>query len=248
MTQLPSIATLYTRDIARSPAENQAAYFGVEKQFLFFARQDYVNDSREQYDIHDYASLSITNKVGESLVVEQGEQANKALELLDSGCLWCDKPGLIIINSPHYIFNGNSSVDVSRGALGFLAHILCSLAHRVVSNKVPRDIEVNFLETMSLDYAKSYTINQRHLLVWGPISDNSGAYELHKTTQLLFSFRSHTKILLTSTTDLGSLLDSIKVHIKYVDYYFNFNEKPIVEVLKKRKTRAVKKIKQAVGV
>jgi len=211
-------------DITALPpgAERQAANYGVEKVFLKFASPEFTADEQMQYKMHKYSTLTIVNKFNKRVIVHHDTQFTNALSLLDSGHLWCEPPGLIIINSPHYIFDKESGRDY--GSNGFLAHLLCSLAFRV-SKCVTRDLEVNFLDFAQLDVTQ-YKLKKRHVLIWGPITEHFSSYDYNKAIQFLSSFRNHTRILMTSVTDLGAILDNLHVNIDAVTHVFNFAETP----------------------
>ena len=249
MIPLPSIRLKYAEDELQEMAKNnrtarRALTFGVDKKFLLFTEPDYLSDIHEQYELHNFSPISITCVGGETEEITPKMQVQKALELINDGALW--SPSLIIINSPNYFCHGaNASLE---SAEGFLSHLLCSLAHRVVINKAP-GVDVNFLETMQLDHAKDYQIKLRHVCVWGPMTENVGQYDLHKTTQFLFSFRQHTRILLLSARDLGALLEKFKVSLSAVDFVFNLaTDLPKKGELRCTKVKKKSKAKSTIGV
>jgi len=251
MIPLPSHKAKYSDETLSvlTPTERQAAaVYGVGKQFLKFATVDFTSDKHEQYDVHKFHRLSLVQD-GNRVKKTTDEQFQDALELLDSGLLWCDPTGIIVVNAPYFIFNGNEK-DPYPGPVGFINHLLCSLAHRVIIGKTPtRNIEVNFLETMQLDFTRGYHLKPEHLLIYGPVTDHSSEYEYTKAIQFLFSFRNYTRILLTSTPDLGEMLTQLKINITHVSYFFNFDtslEKTTDAI--KNKTKKPKKEKPTIGI
>jgi len=198
-------------------AERQAASYGVEKMFLKFATPEFTSDEKTQYALHNYSTITIASKF-KRVTIHHDEQFKNALSLLDSGHLWCEPPGLIIINSPYYLFDGVSGRD--HGPEGFLSHLICSLAFRV-AKCVTSNMAVNFLDVTQLD-VKQYTLKERHVLIWGPITEHFSSYDYNKAIQFLYSFRNYTRILVTSTTDLGAILDNMHVSIDAVTHVFNF--------------------------
>lgn len=242
MLPLPSNKARYRDEMLNNltPTERQAAaVYGVGKQFLKFASEEFISDKYEQYEIHKFHSVLV---VQDDIKIQRSslEQLNDVMELLDSGILWCDPAGLIIINSPCFLFEGDK--DPYSGPIGFFNHLLCSLAYRVVQGKTPaRNIEVNLLETMQIDLSKDYHLKPEHLLLYGPITEHSSAYDYTKAIQFLFTFRNYTRILLTSTYDLGELLSLLKVHINNVSYFFNFGLPREVIPTTKTKTKTQEK-------
>jgi len=243
MTPLPSIKPEYPREILDGfpPAERLAAYYGVERKFLRFASPPYSTDQQEQYALHQYASMAVTDSYGDAATVTHDDQYRKAVEILDSGVLWCDPPGLVIINSPYYFFNSSDS-DPDGGAEAFLAHLLCSLALRVHQRKASSDINVNFLEMLQID-PRQYIIKPKHLLLWGVCTEHLSAYDCSKTIQFLHSFRNHTRILLTSVSDMGELLDLLHIHLSHVTALFNLDRRQEMMKDEARKAKLTKKSK-----
>lgn len=234
---------LNTLPPAPSAQRLAASVYGVEPHFLFFASPEHVADPEENYRNHRYSTLYIGSDV-----IHHSDQFKNSLTLVDSGILWSNPSGLIIINSPRFLFEDKAS----EGAEGFLSHLLCSLAHRVAITRKAPTVTVNFLETMQLDHAGGYRMNDRHLLVWGPISDHSPSYEINKTIQFLFTFRRHSKILITTTQDMRALLYNLRINPGRVDYYFNFDADPnyaenveLPEATKKKGTAAAAKAPRA---
>lgn len=247
MIPLPSIKPVYPQEILSvfPPAERMAAHYGVDRRFLRFASPPYSTDSEEQYSLHQYSTLRITDSYGDAVTVTHDEQYESAKNLINSGVLWCEPAGLIIINSPHYFFKSTDK-DPDGGAEAFLAHLLCSLAHRVAARKVS-GIEVNFLETMALDHVRGYAFKPKHLLIWGVCTEHFNSYECQKTIQFLHTFRHYTRILLTSVTDMGELLDRLHLHINHATCLFNLD--PREEMLKEtRQAKLTKKAKPKVVV
>ena len=254
MIPLPSVKPTYSQELLStlSPAERLAAFYGVEKKFLRFASSEYTSDPEEQYNLHHFNTIHV-NSLYEKRIVTYDDQFKNALELLSSGHLWSNPSGLIIINSPNYLFDG-STKEPDRGPDAFLAHLICSLAFRVVNRKAPTTVEVNFLEIMQLEHSKGYLLKPEHLFVWGPITDHFGSYDCNKTIQFLFSFRNYTRILLTSTKELGALLDRLHINLEYVTYIFNLDVKKeaktqdeVIAEVKKKRTRK-KKPETIIGV
>lgn len=224
MQSLPNVGKIaYSEDFLSklSPAERQAASYGAEKRFLYFARKETIEAPNEGYDVHCYRTLRAVNTVNK-LTIPGNEQCQKAVEFLDSGILWSDPAGIIVLNSPDYIFTGKEH-DAALGVEGFLSHLFCSLAYRAVVTRKASGIEVNYLETTQLDHNREYNMKQRHLLIWGPVTDHFNSFDYNKTIQFLFKFRNHTRILLTSTPDVGELLAKLKVNVDRVSYFFNFD-------------------------
>ena len=215
--QLPSIQRIYSDNemAALQHAQQTAARFGVEPKFLQFASLASVSDPQEEYIMHNYSTIHIGNKT-----VHYDEQLTNALTLLDSGHLWCDPPSIIVINAPEHLF-GDTAKEPFRGPIGFLSHLICSLAHRVSTRKAPA-VTVNFMDPAGVDHSKGYTIKPRHLLIWGPVTDHFHAFDYNKTIQFLYQFRTHTRILQTSTKDMGALLDNLRIDVDHVAYFFNF--------------------------
>ena len=252
MQTLPNVGKItYSEDFLSklSPAERQAAYYGVEKRFLYFARKETIEAPNEGYDVHCYRTLRAANTFNK-LTLPGSEQCQKAIELLGSGLLWSEPAGIIVLNSPDFIFTGKEH-DAALGIDGFLAHLVCSLAHRVVVTRKASGVDVNYLETTSLDHNRDYHIKQRHLLIWGPVTDHFSAFDCNKTVQFLFTFRNHTRILLTSTPDVGELLAKLKVNIDRVSYFFNFEatkeEGESPDTKKAAKSRKPKKETKPIG-
>jgi len=228
-----------------SPTERHSLYWGVEKQFLYLASKEYLEAQDEQYGIHNYKTLHATNAHAK-LLVDHETQFKNALELLGSGHLWCDPASIIVLNSQDYLLEGRAK-DAVRGVDGFLAHLLCSLAYRAITRKCPR-VEVNYLETMALDHNKGYKMEERQVLIWGPITDHFNSFEYNKTVQFLYTFRHHTRILLTCTPDIGELLAKLKVNIDRVSYFFNFSAcKEEVKPSHTQKSRVGRKKKDPVA-
>jgi len=221
---LPSIKSIYSQEMLDklAGAEYQAAaVYGVERHFLKFATPAYTTDIEEQYALHNYCTLTINAKK-----IHHSEQFKNALALVNSGHLWSNPAGIIIVNSPRFLFAAapEGKFDTSDcDAEAFIAHLLCSLAYRVVVTRKAPSVTVNFLETMQLAHENQYMINPRHLLVYGPVSDHCSPYDYQKMIQFMYSFRNHTRILITATPDLGKLLANIKLHPDRVTYYFNFD-------------------------
>ena len=188
---------------------------GIERKFLRFAEPECISDPQEQYGIHNFKTITIKNVYGDELCVPHDEQFQNALTLLDSGHLWSIPAGLIVINAPYHFFDGDGT---DRGPEGFLAHLICSLASRMERRKA-RPVTVNFLGTMQLNHP--YDLKERHLLVWGPLTEHSGQYDFTKTIQFMYDFRGHTKILLTCSKDLSALLTNLKINTKQITYLFN---------------------------
>lgn len=245
---LPSVRPVYEQKMldTLSPAERQAAFYGVEKRFLRYASKEYIEDPQEQYNLHHFNTIRIEGYY-ETITIPHDVQFNHALELLNSGHLWCDPPALIVINAPNYLFDGTAK-EMDRGPDAFLAHLVCSLAYRTMNRKAPSDVAVNFLECMQLNHVDGYILKPRHLLVWGPVTDHFNSYDYNKTVQFLFSFRNYTRILLTSTKNLGELLGKLHINLAHVTYYFNFDVKKeaktreeIIVEIKERKALKVEK-------
>ena len=83
-------------------------------------------------------------------------------------------------------------------------------------------INVNFLGTTFLD-RKDYQTIAQHLLIWGPVTDLASDHDCARTIQFLFSYRDHTRLLLTSTKDVGALLERLRINASYVSYFFNLD-------------------------
>lgn len=217
MIPLLSIKPYYSQEELNSlwPAARLSAHFGVQKKFLYFASPDYTEVDREMYGVHKFSSFNLEGKR-----IAPEEQEDNALVLLDSGKLWSSS--VIVINSPHTLFNGKEN---ALGIEAFLSHILCSLAYRVQKRKAP-SVEVNFLETVQLDHTKGYQMKENHLLIWGPCTENFSSYDCNKTVQFLFSFRSYAKILLVSTVDLEAFLEKFQLSLDAVSFIFNLETKP----------------------
>jgi len=215
--QLPSVKRLYSdNEMAELQHTQQtAARFGVEPKFLKFASLESVSDPQEEYTMHNYSTIHIGNKT-----VFHDEQFTNALALLDSGHLWCAPPSIIVINAPEHLF-GDTAKEPFRGPIGFLSHLICSLAYRVSNLKAPA-VTVNFMDPAGVDHSKGYTIKPRHLLVWGPVTDHFHAFDYNKTIQFLYHFRTHTRVLQTSTKDMGALLANLRIDVEHVAYFFNF--------------------------
>ena len=217
MIPLPSVKPQYQQEELDklSPVCRLAAYYGVQPKFLYFAEPEYLNDKEEMYSIHKFASFNVVCAGGDRIKLYSEDQFKNALDLINNGDLWSSST--IIINAPNYVFNG--AKDTS-GLESFLSHLLCSLAYRVQQRKAP-SVEVNFLEIMQIDHTKGYHIKPRHVLIWGPCTEHFNAYDCNRTIQFLFSFRNHTKILLTSTPDLGAFLEKFHLSMDAVSYVFN---------------------------
>lgn len=241
MIPLPSVKPQYAQeDLDKlTPVCRLAAYYGVQSKFLYFADPEYLDDKEEMYSIHKFASFNVVCEGGDRIKLDPEDQFKNALDLINNGDLW--SASTIIINAPNYVFNG---VGDSKGAEGFLSHLLCSLASRVVKRKAP-SVEVNFLEIMQIDHTKGYHIKPKHILIWGPCTEHFNAYDCNRTIQFLFSFRNHTKILLTSTTDLGAFLEKFHLSLDAVSYVFNLDtglpKKP--EIPYSRQYKKTKKVK-----
>jgi hypothetical protein len=252
MLPLPSVKPTYPEEILRvlPPAERLAAHYGVERKFLRFASPPYVTDSMEQYSLHQYSTIQVTDAYEKSMTVTYEDQYKYIETLLSGGVLWSEPAGLIIINSPRYFFN-SSDKDPDGGAEAFLSHLLCSLAFRVATRKAP-GVDVNFLETMQLDYSRGYHLKPRHLLLWGVCTEHFNPYDCQKTIQFLFAFRQHTRILLTSVLDMGELLDRLHLHLDSVTYIFNLDkrqnlyEEEIIRSKMSKKPKPQPKVKKAV--
>jgi len=213
-----------------------AAQCGVEPRYLKFANPEFTDDPTEQYAIHPFSTLYIHNERAQKIVTYD-EQYKNALKLIDSGMLWCKPSGLIIINSPYTFFDAQewfTTKDLDNdpspftGAMGFLSHLICSLSHRVHKRVLFKksgvlSINVNFFSTTFFD-RKDYFTGDQHLLVWGPVTELTGDYEFSKTMQFLFAYRNHTRVLLTSTQDMGALLSRLRINADYVSYFFNFDK------------------------
>jgi hypothetical protein len=217
---LPSVVIPYPDsklDAMKIPEMRWSARHGVEEKFLYFASPEY-NNPEIDYRVHEYSNLH----VGE-MCIHHSDQPAQAVSMVNDGYLWSDPAGIIIINSPRYMFSSKHD----RGAESFIAHLICSLGRKVITgDRIARGTDVNFLETMQLDHTMRFNFKDRHLLVWGPISENCTAHEYSKTTQFLFAFRRFTRIILTTTQDMHQLLRSIKLDPKRVTFYFNFDEDP----------------------
>lgn len=204
-------------------AERLSVVYGVPEKYVKYASAEYTSAPDENYGIHKLKTLRFGGGISD---IPHDVQYRNVLKLLDSGQLWGSPPSLIVINSPHII-------DVTDEIDSFLSHLMCSLAHRIIQRKAPRDLDINYLETMQLDHTK-HTPSEKNLIIWGPVTDSVGNYECLKTTQLLYSFRRHTRILLTSTVDMVSLLSSFKVSRHGVTYFFNldseYEEAPVERV------------------
>ena len=174
MIDLPSVKPTYSDDmkVGLSPTQCQAgSNYGVERRFLHFASQEYLSDPDEQYRLHHYNTLIVKNQYGQ-IKVTHDEQFKNALDLINNGMLWCQPPGIIVINSPHYFFD-SSPTEKDRSAEAFLAHLLCSLAHRTMTIKPARHTHVHFLEIMQLDHSRGYRQNERQLLIWVQLPNTS---------------------------------------------------------------------------
>jgi len=203
-----------------SPVERLSAFYGVNRQFLHFASEAYLNDPEEQYGVHDFSTLRISGESGYSEVTYENQHKH-ARELLDSGHLWNEPSGLIILNAPNFLFY-EAADKLDTGALAFLNHLLCSLSYRVVNRKCP-PVDVHFLETMQLDMSRDYQFKERHLLIWGPVTDYFSNAEFSKAIQFLYTFRHFTRILVMSTKDVGEMLDKLRIRRNYISYIFQFD-------------------------
>lgn len=243
MIPLPNIKPIYPPEVLSkfSPPERMAAHYGVDQRFLRFASPPYTTDPEEMYSLHQYSTLRVTDVYGDVKTITHAEQYDAAKKLLDSGMLWCAPAGVIIINSPYYFFN-SSDKDPDGGAEAFLAHLLCSLAHRVANRKV-RDIEVNYLETMSLDHGRGFHMKPKHLLLWGVCTEHFNSYECQKTIHFLHTFRHHTRILLTSVSDMGELLERLHLHVDHVTCLFNLDRRQEMLNEEAKKSKLTKKSK-----
>lgn len=255
MLPLPSVKPNYDKDTSTadwkeastwSQAEATAIRYGVDKKFIHFASTAYTSEPEEHYGIHKFKNAHVSSPGFDPIDITTDEQYKNALKLLDDGTLWSKPPGVIVINSPYYLFN-STAAEPARGPDGFLAHLLCSLAHRTSSRKAP-SVDVNFMELMQLDFSKEYKFNPRHLLVWGPCTNHFNSFDCNKTIQFLFSFRHYTRILLTSTSDLGELLARFHMSSVHASYIFNldsgikFDETPKEPKIKKIKEPPIQDI------
>ena len=227
-----------------NPTQRQAAtVYGVERRFLHFATPEYTSDVDEQYAIHQFCTLTATG-LYTRLVHSHDVQSANALKLLNSGHLWSEPASIIVINASNYLFSGSQEEkekekkkDGDRGMDGFIAHLLCSLAHRVVNRKSPNDLKVSYLETMQLDHSKGYQLSPHHVLIWGPITDYFNSYDYNKTIQFLYSFRNYTRILMTVTKDIGELLGKLHINVDRISYFFNLNPTPEEPTATKKKSK-----------
>jgi hypothetical protein len=83
-------------------------------------------------------------------------------------------------------------------------------------------INVNFFGTTFFD-RKDYQTIAQHLLIWGPLTDLASDHDCAKTIQFLFAYRDHTRVLLTSTKDVGALLERLRINTSYVSFFFNLD-------------------------
>jgi len=224
-------------------AQQEAAdAYGVARKFLHFATPEFMADPQEQYGLHNYCTITAAG-IYTKLVVSYDEQIQNALQLRTSGHLWSEPASIIVVNSPNYLFDG-SAKEPDKGAEGFIAHLLCSLAYRaMILKSVPFNIAVNYLGTAQLDYSKEYRLNPRHLLIWGPVSDHFNSYDYNKTIQFLHTFHNYTRILITSTKDIGELLGKLSVNVTHISHFFNFDSNREEEPVKKRTVKAKKEEK-----
>jgi hypothetical protein len=241
MIALPNIKPSYPQEILNvlPPAERMAANYGVDRRFLRFASPPYVTSDDEQYALHQYTTMRIVDAYGDVTEIGHDVQYEAAKSMLDSGVLWGAPAGVIVINSPYYFFN-SSDKDPDGGAEAFLAHLLCSLAHRV-ANRTVSGINVNYLETMSLDHSREYALKPKHLLIWGVCTEHFNSYDCQKTIQFLHTFRHYTRILLTSVTDMGELLTKLHLHVSNVTHLFNLDRRMEMVKEEQRQVRLTKK-------
>lgn len=225
---IPSIKHPYTdEDMAKlQPAQQTAARYGVDPLYLKFASSASASDIQEEYALHNFSTLHIGSKV-----VTHDDQFNDALQMLDNGCLWGNPASVIIVNAPKHLFPSKVKYgekkekkdDPYLGPVCFISHLACSLAYRVSTKRIPHSV-FSYLDMTGggIDLAKGYDRHPRNLFVWGPITDHSNSFDYSKTIQFLYAFRSQTRILLTSTPDLESMLDKLHMHVDHVSYFFNF--------------------------
>lgn len=220
-----------------SSAKRMAAMWGVPAKYLHYADDSYTkNEAGESYEIYRYDNAQ-ANVIGYgSFPYLYDKQFADAVAMLDSGVLWSSPPGLIIINTPYFLFDTECMTD-------FLSHVLCSLAFRITSRKAP-NLAINFLETLDLDLRHHYFNHNPHLLIYGPIHDHFSYKEYSKVIKFLWQFRRYTRIILTCTADLGNLMHNLKVSPNYVTHLFNLNSND--ELRGKMMTTTVKTTKRAI--
>lgn len=247
--RLPNVGgAYYSEEVLNSfvGAKRLAASYGVEEKFLALATPEYLNDPTEQYGLHTYSTLDV-QCAHTRITIPHNVQETNALQLLDSGMLWSLPAGLIVVNSP-YVLDGDSQ-DPYACADGFIAHLVCSLAHRIATRKgTAKRIEVRYLETMSLELSRGYDLSQKHTLIFGPVTDYFLHSDLNNAVQFLHAFRHHTRILQTATRDLGALLERIHVNPKHVNYFFNFDVRADAQIAVKQEAhKKLERKEKAIG-
>jgi len=246
--RLPNCGAKYSDDILDTfaGARRRAATFGVGEKYLALTSDDYLKDPVEQYDIHNYATLDIQG-THTRITVPYAVQRENALHILDNGILWAMPSGIIVVNSP-YVLDGNSK-EPFFGADGFIAHLICSLAHRISVRKgTAKQIEVSYLNANSLDFSREYDLVRKHTVVLGPITDYFLSSDFNSAIQTLHILKHHTIILHTATKDLGALLEKMRINVSSVDYFFNFDVRSDAKVASvQEEKKKVERKEKAVG-
>lgn len=222
-----------------SSAQGIAAAFGVPRKYLHLADKT----SKEDFAVHKFKSMDFAVSHGELVHLPVALQQDKVQELIEG---WPTEHPLVVINAYPHVFLGHQEASSSIEHL--LYHLLCGLAHKASQMKTLSGVDVAFLWLMQLEFHKMYALKPNHTVVWGVLTEDPSSYDLSKTTQVLLSFSSYTRILLTSAHNLAALLDKLRISPSYVDYIFNLHiEMPAKKEIpaafrRKRPVKVAKKV------
>ena len=210
MLPLPTIKFPYTADeLAGLPtAKGLAAQMGCPRRLLWLADKTAVEDFR----IHDYASVVVTDKSGRQHEITPARQLEQAQSLVE-GPLWGEPAALIVIN-----------MNQLESGERFLYHLLGLVAHRRVETRNLR-LDFSFMGAAEVEPFKGYLSKPNHVVAWGPLSGHATGHRHQQALEFLTGFTHHTRILLLAADDIPDMFDRLRLCSDQVPYCFNLGSK-----------------------
>jgi hypothetical protein len=208
------------------PITRYAAMVGCPSKYLYLAEPEYQKP--DSYRIHKFKDVQVrhVNNTVETFIAQT--QLEACSLLVDSFF----KPGGTLT-----VINGYPAL--SETYLLFW-HLVCHFAAIKLSSPIKnREVGFSFLGNFRLEQ-EQYHFIKLNTLAFGPALDEMNNYHVTTYVETMLRYDDLNKILLTSTPDVTTLLERLRIIPGNVNYFFNLSEK--IEPVKKTRRKNVEVI------
>jgi len=240
MTTFPSICRLSEQ--AREgmpPVRRYAAMVGCPEKYLYLTDRSYTLE--DSYVIHKFRDLQVRHVNNKLQGITSADQVKQGTAFVDS-LFDPTKSGTITV------INGHPSLYET---YLLFWHFVCHFAHIKLSNPIKyRDHAFAFIANFRLDEPR-YPCPKHQVLSFGPVMDEINNFHVMSYVETLLRFDDLHKIILTSTTDVTSLLERLRIVPHNVNYFFNLSERmeatpsPSMKDKARARTKSIKKIAES---